>query len=504
MSQDQDSLSDRFDPSTDRQYKMLIDGAWVAGSTGETFQCVDPFTSTPWGRVPIGSPDDVDAAVRAARRAFDEGGWPNTPPAQRAALLRKLAGLIDDSAEELARTQIHENGKLISEMLPGAKFLGYGCHYFAGLAESTHGDSIMSSVPGETSYTRREAIGVVAAITPWNSPLGLLGLKLFPALAAGCTVVIKPSEVTPTSTLRLAELCQEAGFPDGVVNVVTGYGPTGQALVDHRGVDKISFTGSSATGKLIAATAATRLARVSLELGGKSPNIIFNDADLDNAVHGVMAGVFGATGQTCMAGSRVLVQEDIHDEFVSALSAQANGLRLGDPLAVESQVGPVAYEKQFDKVLSYVAIGRDEGAEVIVGGKRSEAEGLTDGLFVEPTIFTGVQNKSRLAQEEIFGPVAGIIPFKDEDHATAIANDIPFGLVAGIWTENVGRAHRMVNRIRTGTVWVNTYRIGSHALPYGGIKESGVGREGGPSALHAYTEEKTVWIDHGNRQAFGR
>jgi acyl-CoA reductase-like NAD-dependent aldehyde dehydrogenase len=496
--------SERYDPSTDRKYQMFIDGAWSDGSTGETFQCVDPFTGRTWGQVPVASPEDVDTAVRAARRAFDEDGWPSTPPAQRAALLRKLGALIEAEAEDLARTQIHENGKLITEMLPGAQNLASICYYFAGLAESTHGDSVISSVPGVTSFTRREAIGVVAAITPWNSPLGLLGLKLFPALAAGCAVVAKPSEVTPTSTLRLVELCAEAGFPDGVVNVVTGFGPVGQALVEHRGVDKITFTGSSATGEIIAAKAATRLARLSLELGGKSPNIVFNDADLDNALHGVMAGVFGASGQTCMAGSRVLVQEDIHDDFVSALSAKAARLRLGDPLSTESQVGPVAYQKQFDKVLSYMDIGREEGAEVVVGGGRASAHHLRDGLFVEPTVFSGVHNRSRLAQEEIFGPVASIIPFKDEDHATAIANDIPFGLVAGIWTENVGRAHRMIGRIRSGTVWVNTYRIGSAALPYGGIKESGVGREGGPASLHAYTEEKTVWIDHGNRQTFGR
>ena len=493
----------RFDPATDRRYKMLIDGLWVDGSTDEVFRCVDPFTGAPWGEVPVASPDDVDAAVRAARRSFDDS-WSVTSPQTRAALLRKLALLIEANAAELARAQIHENGKLMSEMSAGTQSLALMANYFAGLAESDHGISVSSSIPSKTHYTLREPVGVVAAITPWNSPLTLLGLKLFPALAAGCTIVIKPSEVTPTSTLRIGELCQEAGFPPGVINIVTGSGPVGQTLVEHRGVDKITFTGSTETGERIAMTAATRLARVSLELGGKAPNIVFADADVDNALHGVMAGIFGATGQTCMAGSRVLVEQGIYAEFAVRLAEKASRLRLGDPLDASTEVGPIAHKAQLKKVLSYVGIGLEGGAELMTGGRRPNSPHLASGLFVEPTVFASVNGKSRLAQEEIFGPVASIIPFVHEDDAIRIANDTRFGLTAGVWTENVGRAQRMIHRLKSGTVWVNTYRVGHYAVPYGGVKESGIGREGGPHSLDEFTETKTAWIDHGTRQTFGR
>jgi acyl-CoA reductase-like NAD-dependent aldehyde dehydrogenase len=314
----------RAPAEVDREFRMLIDGAWVGAESGETFACVDPYTDVPWGRVPLAGASDVDRAVGAARRAFDEGGWPQTSPASRAALLRRLAQLIEDNADALTHRQIRENGKLISEMRPGATAVAGDCYFFAGLAETLHGMTVPVNVPNFVGYTLREPIGVVAAITPWNTPLGLLGWKLFPALAAGNTVVVKPSEITPTSTLQLAELVVEAGFPPGVVNVVTGYGdPTGAALVAHPGVDKIAFTGSTATGRAIAHVAAERNARVSLELGGKSPQLVFADADLSNAVNGVMAGVFAATGQTCMAGSRVLIEEGVYDEVAGVLAARA-------------------------------------------------------------------------------------------------------------------------------------------------------------------------------------
>jgi aldehyde dehydrogenase (NAD+) len=478
---------------------MLVDGAWVAAESGETFSCVDPFTEEPWGRVPLAGAVDVDRAVRSARRAFDDGGWPQLPATERASLLRRLAALIEAHADELAFRQIRENGKLASEMVPGARAVASDCYFFAGLAETLHGVSVPVQAPNFVGYTVREPIGVVAAITPWNTPLGLLGWKLFPALAAGNTVVVKPSEVTPTSTLRLAELVVEAGFPPGVVNVVTGYGhPTGSALVEHPGVDKIAFTGSTATGRSIARAAAERNARVSLELGGKSPNVIFADADVDNAVNGVMAGVFAATGQTCMAGSRVLVESGVYEEVATLLAERAARILPGDPMDPATQLGPLASRAQLDKVVTYLELGKRSGLTLLAGGGRLERA----GFFVEPTVFGDVDNTSTLAREEIFGPVACLLRFDGEDDAVRIANDTPYGLAAGIWTENVRRAHRMVGRLRAGTVWVNNYRVVSHGLPFGGFKQSGLGRELGVEALQAYTEVKSVWIDTGNRVRF--
>jgi aldehyde dehydrogenase (NAD+) len=483
----------------DREFAMLVDGAWVSAESGETFSCVDPYTETSWGHVPLAAAADVDRAVKAARRAFDEGGWPQTSPASRAALLRNLAQLIADHADELTHRQIRENGKLVSEMRPGADVVAGDCFFFAGLAETLHGTTVPLSVPNFTGYTVREPIGVVAAITPWNTPLGLLGWKLFPALAAGNTVVVKPSEVTPTSTLALGELVVEAGFPPGVVNIVTGLGePTGVALVSHPGVDKIAFTGSTATGRTIARTAAERHARVSLELGGKSPNIIFADADLSNAVNGVMAGIFAATGQSCIAGSRVLVEESVYQEVAELLVTRAQLVRPGDPLDPATQLGPLASRAQLEKVLGYLELGRSEGLELLSGGRRIDRP----GYFVEPTVFGAVDNSCRLAREEIFGPVACLIRFDGEDEALGIANDTAYGLAAGVWTENVRRAHRMVSRLRAGTVWVNNYRVLGHGLPFGGFKQSGLGRELGLDALHAYTEVKSVWIDTGNEVQF--
>jgi aldehyde dehydrogenase (NAD+) len=456
--------------------------------------------------VPLASETDVDLAVRAARHAFDEGGWPETLPKQRADLLRRLADLIDDNADELALMQVHENGKLITEMGPGVRGLSAHARFCAGLAEQVHGYSVVPSIPNMTAYTTREPVGVVAAVTPWNSPLSLLGWKLFPALAAGCTLVIKPSEITPTSTIRLAEICQEAGYPDGVVNVVTGPGaPTGKALIEHPGVDKIAFTGSTAVGRMMAHAAAERIGRVSLELGGKSPSIIFPDADIENAVHGVMGGVFAATGQTCLAGSRVLVHQDVHDEVVSVLTERTRALKLGDPLDKQSDVGPLSCPPQYKKVLGCIDSGVAEGALIAAGGVHpDQPSDLAQGLFVEPTVFINVDNSSHLAQNEIFGPVASVIPFRDEDHAVQIANNVSYGLAGAVWTQDVGRAHRLVRRIRAGTVWVNTYRVGAYTVPFGGFKQSGLGREVGLDALDDYTEVKSVWIDHGNTQMFGR
>ncbi|MGH8149536.1 MAG: aldehyde dehydrogenase [Steroidobacteraceae bacterium] len=474
----------------DRAYAMLIDGEWIGrGGAGE-FQCVDPYTEERWGRIPQADAADVGRAVCAARRAFDRDGWPRTPPAQRAALLRRLAQLIERDADALTYQQIRENGKLWSEMRPGTDLIARACYFFAGLAETAGGRTVPTQ--SFTTYTVREPIGVIAAVTPWNSPLLLLGWKLFPALAAGNTVVVKPSEVTPTSTLLLAGLVAEAGFPRGVVNVVTGHGdPTGTALIHHPGIDKIAFTGSTAAGKAMARAAAERCVRVSLELGGKSPNILFADADVSAAVDGVIAGIFAASGQTCVAGSRVLVERRLYPVVADLLVKRARALRPGDPLEPSTQLGPVASPAQLAKILGYFEIARDERLEVLTGGRRLDGR----GFFVEPTVYGDVSNACRVAREEIFGPVAALMPFEGEDEAVAIANDTAFGLAAGVWTENVRRAHRMVARLRAGTVWVNNYRQITYGVPFGGFQQSGIGRELGPDALAEYTEVKSVWID---------
>lgn len=474
----------------DHAYAMLIDGDWVARTGSRTFQCVDPYTEESWGTLPQADAADVDRAVTAARRAFDHDGWPQTSAPQRAALLRRLAQLIETHADALTYQQIRENGKLVSEMRPGTDLIARACYYYAGLAESLAGRTLQTQ--GFTTFTVREPLGVIAAVTPWNSPLLLLGWKLFPALAAGNTVVVKPSEVTPTSTLLLAELVMEAGFPRGVVNVVTGYGdPTGSALIQHRGVDKIAFTGSTAAGRAVAHAAAERCARVSLELGGKSPNIVFADANIPAAVEGVIAGIFAATGQTCVAGSRVLVERPVYDEVVARLVRRARELEPGDPLEHTTRLGPVASRAQLEKVLGYFALAREQGLELLTGGRRLDRR----GFFLEPTVYGKVSNSCRLAREEIFGPVAALMPFEGEDEAVALANDSDFGLAAGIWTENLRRAHRMVSRVRAGTVWVNNYRQITYGVPFGGFRQSGIGRELGPDALEEYTEVKSVWID---------
>ncbi|MFF3575169.1 aldehyde dehydrogenase [Nocardia jiangxiensis] len=484
--------------TTTETYEMLIDGKWRAAADSATFASINPFDGESWAQIPTATNSDVDDAVTAARRAFEEGPWATSTPLQRATLLRRFGDLIKDNADELARIQVLENGKLIREVAGQTIALANHCYFFAGVAESPLGETLASSVPNMQVFTVREPIGVVAAITPWNSPLALLLWKLCPALAAGNTVVIKPSEVTPVSTLVLARLIQEAGFPDGVVNVVTGAGPVGAALSEHHGVDKIAFTGSTAVGKKIAVTAAERLARVSLELGGKSPNIVFPDADLAGAVNGVIAGIFAATGQTCMAGSRVLVHEDVYDEFAKALATRTENIRLGDPLDPDTEMGTVACKSQFDKVLSYIEVAKSEGAQLLTGGSRPEDPGLAKGLFVRPTVFGNVTNDMRIAREEVFGPVAVLIKFRDEDDAVRIANDTVFGLAAGVWTRDVARAHRMVRRLRAGSVWVNNYRKTNYVAPFGGFKESGIGRENGFHAIEEYTEVKTAWIDTGN------
>lgn len=486
---------DAGDATEVHHHRMLINGSWVESSSGERLACVNPYSAKEWGSVPIATAEDVRRAVSAAKRAFEDDEWRSSTPAWRAQLLRSLGDLIADSVEELSAAQSRENGKVLRELRGQVRAMVAHCHYFAGLAETVHGHTIPSNVPGMFTYTVREPVGVVAAITPWNSPLPLLLWKLAPALASGCTMVVKPSEVTPVSTLMLARLLEQAGCPPGVVNVVTGAGATGARLVEDPGIDRVAFTGSTDVGRRIARTAADRFARVSLELGGKSPHLVFPDADLEKAAAGVVAGVFGAAGQTCIAGSRALVHRDVYADMASRLVERARRIKLGDPLDEATEMGPLASPAQHKKVLEYIKIGLDEGAELLCGGQAPEGGGLKSGWFVEPTIFGAVRNDMRIAQEEVFGPVLCLIPFDDEDEAVHLANDSHFGLAAGVWTKDLARGHRLTRRLRVGTVWLNTYRKSSYSMPFGGFKDSGIGRENGMEAIHEYTETKSVWVD---------
>lgn len=477
-----------------QQYQMYIDGQWVDATTGETFETVNPYTGKVWATAPLAGQPDVANAVAAARRALS-GPWASMSAAQRGALIRRLAQLIEPRAEELARVETLDNGKVIRETKAQMAGLPATYEFFAGAADKIFGDTIPAPQTNFFTYTRREPVGVVAAILPWNSPLYLLASKLAPALAAGCTFVAKPAEQTPASTLEFAKLVEEAGFPPGVFNVVTGPGQTGAALTADPGVDKVTFTGSTATGVAVMKSAADHLAEVTLELGGKSPNIIFGDADLDAAVNGVMAGIFAATGQTCIAGSRLLVHRSVHDEVVQRLTSRAPEIKMGDPLEMDTEMGPIAFSEQLDKVQSYVDIGKGEGATVACGGRRPDDASLADGFFFEPTILTGVDNTMRVVREEIFGPVLSVLPFDTEEEAVAIGNDTSYGLAAAVWTKDVQRAHRVAHRLEAGTIWINSYRVLANNVPYGGFGQSGIGRENGIEGLNAYLQTKSVWVE---------
>ena len=471
---------------------MVIGGEAVGAASGERYESENPYLGAPWASVPDAGPEDVDRAVAAARSALD-GEWARTTGFARAALLRRFADLLDDHAERLARLEVADSGKLYREMVGQTRGLGGWYLYYAGIADKLEGRQIPTPNPDYLVYTRREPVGVVAAITPWNSPLLLLTWKLAPALAAGCTVVVKPSEHSPAATLELCRLIGEAGFPPGVVNVVSSRRrEVGATLAGHPGVDKVAFTGSSATGRAVAHAAAENLNKVTLELGGKSPQVVFGDADLAAAANGVVAGVFAATGQTCMAGSRLIVHEDAHDELVELVARRASAIRLGDPNDPDTEMGPVANRPQYEKVLGYLDGARAEGATAVTGGGADERLG---GLFVKPTVLTGVSSESTVVREEVFGPVLAALTFHDEDEAVALANATPYGLAGAVWTKDVHRAHRLAARIRAGTIWVNAYRVVAPSVPFGGFGWSGLGRENGIDAVDEYLENKSVWVE---------
>ncbi|HSV78503.1 MAG TPA: aldehyde dehydrogenase [Ramlibacter sp.] len=481
-----------------KRYQLRIAGQALDPQGGAWFETQNPYTGEAWAEIPRGNAQDVDRAVRAAHAALTEGPWAEMTATQRGLLLHRLGDLIARDARKLAETEVRDNGKLLAEMLGQLNYIPQWYYYYGGLADKIQGAVLPLDKKGYFSFTRNEPIGVVAAITPWNSPLLLATWKIAPALAAGCTVVIKPSEFTSASTLEFAELFEEAGFPPGVFNVVTGFGnEVGSPLVEHPLVRKISFTGSDATGRRINEQAAREFKHTAMELGGKSPNVVFEDADIDQAVFGAISGIFAATGQTCIAGSRLLVQDSIYDEVVEKLLAIARTAKMGDPMDSGTQVGPVTTPPQYQKVLEYLDIGQQDGATLLLGGKAAARPECGKGWFVEPTIFGDVKNSMRIAQEEVFGPVLSIIRFQDEAEAVAIANDVRFGLAAAVWTKDIARAFRMSEKLQAGTVWVNTYRAVSFMAPFGGYKDSGLGRENGIDAIREYLQVKSVWINSG-------
>jgi acyl-CoA reductase-like NAD-dependent aldehyde dehydrogenase len=481
---------------TPRKYQLLIDGKWVDAESGKTFSTPNPATGATLAEVAEADKADVDKAVAAARKAF-EGPWSKMSARDRGRLLYKLSQLIEARSGELAALETADNGKPIRESqyvdLPQVV---ENFEYFAGWATKIEGETI--PVPGQMfNYTLREPVGVCGQIIPWNFPLLMAAWKLAPALAAGNTVVLKPAEQTPVTAMELGKLIQEAGFPDGVVNIVPGYGETaGAALASHTGIDKVAFTGSTEVGKLIAKAAADNLTKVSLELGGKAPNIVFADADLEQAVNGAMMGIFFNQGQVCCAGSRLFLDERVKDEFLDRFKERAGRVKVGDPMDKATQMGPQVSSEQLDRIKGYVDIAKQEGATVLTGGAPPALEGdFAGGYFFQPTIFGEVKNTMRVAQEEIFGPVTSVITFTDEDDLIRQANETVFGLSAGIWTKDITRAHRFAKAIRAGTIWINTFNMFNAASPFGGFKQSGYGREMGRHALELYTQVKSVWVD---------
>jgi acyl-CoA reductase-like NAD-dependent aldehyde dehydrogenase len=476
-----------------RRYGLYIDHEWVDSSAEQVIEGLDPTTARPWYTAPNASVNDVDGAVRAARAALSSSAWRDLTQTERGALLRRLADLVAERVEELARVETLDNGKLLRETTGQAKRVPAFFHYYAGIADKIQGDVIPGAKPELLNYTLREPIGVVAAIVPWNSPLQLAAMKLAPALACGNTVVVKPSEHASASLLELMPMFEQAGFPRGVVNLVTGDGRTGAALTEHPGVDKVAFTGGTVAGRKVAVAAASHLARATLELGGKSPQLVFEDAEPSNVAMGLLAGIFAAGGQTCVAGSRAFIHADIYDEVCERVVERTKSVRVGDPLDERTDLGPLAIEAQLDKVERYVKLGLEDNATLRAGGERPSDR--PDGWFFLPTVFSDVTNEMTLVREEIFGPVLGIGRFEDDDEAVRIANDTPYGLAAGVWTRDIARAHSVARRLDAGTVWINTYRSLSPLSPFGGFKDSGIGKENGVEAIHEYTRLKSVWVN---------
>jgi aldehyde dehydrogenase (NAD+) len=475
--------------------EIFVAGKWQAPASGETYQPINPANEEPVTSVARGDERDIDLAVAAARKAFDQGPWPRMSPHERGRMVWRLGELIQEHLDEMAKLESVCTGKTMFDSgkveIP---FAAEVFRYYAGWASKIHGETLQLRDNAFT-FTLRHPVGVVGAIVPWNFPFLLSSWKIAPALAAGNTVVIKPASQTPLTALRFAELTQEAGLPEGVFNVVTGPGgKAGMALVRDPRVDKIAFTGSTEVGKQIMREAAGTLKRLSLELGGKSPNIVFADADLEAAARGAMTAIFYNKGEVCAAGSRLFLEEKIHDEFMARLTDKVKGMKVGDPMDKATRMGPVVSKAQLETVLSYIEAGKQEGARVVAGGGRARV-GNGKGYFVEPTIFDGVNNSMKIAREEIFGPVLSVIPFRSVEDGIAQGNETAYGLAAAVWTRDVGKALKAARAIRAGTVWVNAYNLFDAALPFGGFKESGFGREMGSVGLDHYTEVKTVWVD---------
>jgi acyl-CoA reductase-like NAD-dependent aldehyde dehydrogenase len=469
---------------------LLIGGKWVPAKSGKTFETINPANEEILALAAEGDKADVDEAVKVARKAYEEGKWSKMGPHERSRYLLKIADLIEQNAEELATLESLNNGIGISTARGMAAGAADTFRYYAGWATKIYGETNPSD-PSMFNYTLREPVGVCGQIIPWNGPIAMFAWKIAPSLACGNVSIIKPAEQTPLTALRLGELILEAGIPEGVVNIITGFGETaGAAIAAHPGIDKVAFTGSTEVGKLILQASAGNLKRVSLELGGKSPNIIFPDANLEQAVPTSLFGFTMLSGQVCCAGTRVFVQEGFHDEFVDALTKYASNTKAGNPLDPKTTVGPLVSKEQFERVKGYLALGKKEGAHTQLGGEARTGK----GFFVDPTIFTGVNNDMRIAREEIFGPVASVIPFKDENDAVLQGNDTTYGLAAAVWTNDVGRAHKVARALKAGTVWVNCYNNIDPISPFGGYKQSGIGRELGKHSIELYTQIKSVYV----------